>query len=97
MAKGYWIVVYHAVLDAARHAQYSAEAVPAIVAAGGRILARGTAVRTFEGPPNQRSVVIEFASVPHAIAAYESARYQAALRLLQGAVEREVRIVEGVD
>jgi uncharacterized protein (DUF1330 family) len=97
MGKGYWITIYHSVSDPARLARYSAEAVSAVVAAGGRIVARGTAARTFEGVPNQRTTLIEFDSVAQAIAAYESPRYQAALHWLQGAVEREIRIVEGVD
>lgn len=95
MAKGYWITIYHAVSDPARLAAYATAATPAIEAAGGRIIARGTAVRTFEGGANQRAVVIEFDSVERAIAAYESPRYQAAARALKGAVEREVRILEG--
>jgi uncharacterized protein (DUF1330 family) len=96
MAKGYWLTLYRAVSDVARLDQYARLAGPAIEAAGGRILARGTAARTFEGGMNQRSVVIEFASVEQAIAAYESPRYQAALEVLKGAAEREVRILEGV-
>jgi uncharacterized protein (DUF1330 family) len=96
MGKGYWITVYRAVKDPARLAAYSALAVPALEAAGGRILARGTAARTFEAPYNERTVVVEFESVARAVAAYESPRYQAAARLLEGAVDREVRIVEGV-
>ncbi|HVO35013.1 MAG TPA: DUF1330 domain-containing protein [Gemmatimonadales bacterium] len=95
MAKGYWITIYHAVSDPARLARYAAAATPALEAAGGRILARGTAVRTFEGGANQRAVVIEFDSVAQAIAAYESPRYQAAAKALHGAVEREIRILEG--
>jgi len=96
MAKGYWITVYQAVSDPARLAQYAKMAEPVIEAAGGRILARGTAAKTYEGGVNRRSVVIEFESVEQAIAAYESPRYQAALKGLKGAVDREVRIVEGV-
>jgi len=96
MAKGYWITVYHAVSDPARLAAYSAAATPALIEAGGRILARGIAARTFEAPRSERTVIVEFDSVAQAIAAYESPRYQAARRLLEGAVEREVRIVEGV-
>ena len=96
MAKGYWLTLYRAVSDVARLDQYARLAGPAIEAAGGSILARGTAARTFEGGMNQRSVVIEFASVEQAIAAYESPRYQAALEVLKGAAEREVRILEGV-
>ena len=96
MAKGYWISFYRAVSDPGRLAAYGALAVPALEAAGGRILARGTAAKAFEGV-SERVVVVEFASVAQAVAAYESPRYQAARRLLDGAVDREVRIVEGVD
>ena len=39
---------------------------------------------------NQRSVVIEFDSVEEAIRTYESPEYQAALKVLEGAVERDV-------
>ena len=96
MAKGYWITIYRGVSDPARLARYSEAATPALEAAGGRIIARGTAIRTFEGGANQRTVVIEFDSVAQAIAAYESPRYQAAAQALEGAVDREVRILEGV-
>jgi uncharacterized protein (DUF1330 family) len=41
-------------------------------------------------------VLIEFDSVAQAVSTYESAAYQAALKLLEGAVERDVRILEGV-
>lgn len=97
MAKGYWITLYRSVTNPARLAEYTALATPAIEAGGGRILARGVASRTYEGEVNERTVVIEFASVDQAIAAYQSPRYQAAFKLLRGAVEREVRIVEGVE
>jgi uncharacterized protein (DUF1330 family) len=96
MAKGYWITLYHKVLDPARLAEYAALAGPAIEAGGGRILARGVAAKTFEGAENQRTVLIEFDSLREAVAAYNSPRYQAALALLRGAVERDVRILEGV-
>jgi len=96
MAKGYWLTIYGSVSDPARLAEYSALATPAIEAGGGRILARSAAVRTYEGRGNERTVLIEFASVQQAIAAYESPRYQEAANRLRGAVEREVRIVEGV-
>jgi uncharacterized protein (DUF1330 family) len=96
MNKGYWITVYRNVMDPSRLAEYAALAGPAIEAGGGRMLARGAAVRTFEGGENQRTVVIEFDSVSHAVSAYNSPAYQTARALLKGAVEREVRIVEGV-
>ena len=45
----------------------------------------------------QRVVVIEFESVDKAVAAHDSAAYQEALKALgKDAVERDMRIVEGV-
>jgi len=41
-------------------------------------------------------VLVEFDSVARAVQTYQSSQYQAALVLLKGAVERDVRIVEGV-
>jgi uncharacterized protein (DUF1330 family) len=45
---------------------------------------------------NQRLVVMEFESLEKAIATYNSAAYQEALRVLGSGAERDVRIVEGV-
>src|SRR5262245_14276478 len=95
MPKAYWISHYQSISDPTRFAEYAALASTAIGAAGGRLVARGNAVRTFEGVEGQRDVVVEFDSVDAAVAAYESDAYQAALRTLQGAVVRDVRIVEG--
>jgi uncharacterized protein (DUF1330 family) len=95
MARGYWITFYRSVSNPEALAEYSRLAGPAIQAGGGRFLVRGTAVRAFEAGVIQRAVVIEFDSVERAVAAYESPAYQAALRVLEGAAEREVRIVEG--
>jgi len=95
MSKGYWIAFYRRVMDPARLSEYAALAGPAIEAGGGRFLAREMPVTTFEGVEDQRSVVIEFDSVEQAIAAYRSPGYQVALVKLKGAVEREVRIMEG--
>jgi uncharacterized protein (DUF1330 family) len=96
MAKGYWITIYHSISDPSKLTQYAALATPAIEAGGGRILARGTAVATFEHAGNQRTVVIEFASTKQAIETYHGTAYQAAANILKGAAVREVRIVEGV-
>ena len=51
--------------------------------------------KAYEAGVKDRSVVIEFDSVKKAIAAYESPEYQAAKKLLEGAVERDVRFLEG--
>lgn len=96
MAKGYWISCYRSVSDAAAVAAYARQAGPAIAAHGGRFLARDKAAMAYESGVLERIVVVEFASVDAAIAAYESPDYQAALAVLQGAAERDVRIVAGL-
>ena len=96
MAKGYWIVFYHSVSNPAALAEYAKLSGPAIQAGGGRFLARGNPAKTFEAGLNQRSIVIEFDSVQRAITAYETPAYQTALKVLEGAVKRDVRILEGV-
>ncbi|MGW5263465.1 DUF1330 domain-containing protein [Microbispora sp. NPDC004025] len=45
----------------------------------------------------ERSVLIEFDSFEQAVAAYESEAYQEALLALSDGVERDSRIVEGID
>jgi uncharacterized protein (DUF1330 family) len=97
MAKAYWVGAYREVRDPARLAEYSALAGPAIIAAGGRFLARGTATSAYEDGVVERTVLVEFDSVTLAEAAYRSEAYQRALAVLRGAAVRDVRIVDGVD
>ena len=96
MAKAYWVATYRSVTDPDALAAYARLAGPAITVAGGRILARGMPAQVYEAGLQQRTVVIEFASVAQAQAAHDSPAYQEALALLAGAVERDIRIVEGV-
>jgi len=96
MAKGYWITFYRSISNPAALAEYAKLAGPAIEAAGGRFLTRGAAVKAYEAGIKERSIVIEFDSAAKAIAAYESPAYQAARKILEGAVERDVRILEGI-
>jgi uncharacterized protein (DUF1330 family) len=95
MAKAYWIACYRSISNSDALAAYAKLAGPAIQAAGGRFLVRGTPVKTYEGGLNQRTVVIEFESVDKAIAAHDSPGYQEALRVLGDAADRDLRIVEG--
>jgi len=96
MPKAYWIANYRSVSNPAAVSAYAELSGPALKAAGGRIIARGTPAKTFEQGLNQRTVIIEFDSVAQAIAAYESDAYKAALRVLGNAADRDLRIVEGV-
>jgi len=96
MPKGYWVTFYRSVSNPAALTAYGKVAGPAIAAGGGRILARGAPARAYEAGLDQRCVVIEFDSLERAFAAYESPEYQAAKKLLEGSVERDVRMVEGI-
>jgi len=96
MAKGYWVVCYRSIKDAEGLAAYARLAAPAIEAAGGRYLARGTPAVVHEHGLKQRTVLIEFESLQKAIAAHDGAGYQAALKALGDAVERDMRIIEGL-
>ena len=96
MPKAYWISAYRAVKDADKLAAYAKLAGPALTASGGRFLARGEPAKVYELGLKQRTVLIEFESVEHAVAAHDSPAYQAALAALGDGAEREIRIIEGV-
>ena len=95
MAKAYWVAVYRSVKNPTALAEYAKLAGPAILAGGGRFLVRGTPAKTYEAGLNQRTVIIEFESVAAAVAAHDSPAYQAAMKALGDAAERDIRIVEG--
>jgi uncharacterized protein (DUF1330 family) len=97
MAKAYWISTYRSVRDPQALAAYAKLAGPALAAAGGRILARGEPAQVYESGVKQRTVLIEFASVAQAIAAHDSPGYKEALAALGNAVDRDMRIVEGLE
>ena len=97
MAKAYWIGCYRSISNPDALAAYAKLAGPAIIAAGGKFLARGGTAKTYEAGLDQRTVLIEFNSVAHAIAAHDSPGYQAALAALGNGAERDIRIVEGLE
>jgi uncharacterized protein (DUF1330 family) len=97
MAKAYWVATYRSISDPDALAGYAKLAGPAIMAAGGRFLARGTAAKAYEAGVVQRVVIVEFDSVAAATAAHDSEGYQAALKVLGKGADRDLRIVEGVE
>ena len=97
MPKGYWITFYRSISDPVALGAYAKLAGPAVIANGGRFLARGGTVKTYEQGIAQRTIALEFASVEQAIAAHDSPAYQEALVALGNTCERDMRIVEGVD
>ena len=96
MPKGYFLSAHRSLADPDKRQAYLALAGPAIVKAGGVVIASTNAVEAFENGVSQQTVLIECESLDSAIAAYHSEDYQAALRALDGGADRDVRIFEGV-
>jgi uncharacterized protein (DUF1330 family) len=98
MAKAFWITTYRSISNPDALAAYAKLAAPALTAAGGRFLARGVAAKVMEQGLMERTVLIEFPSVEQAVAAYNSSGYKQALAALgKNAVERDIRIIEGLE
>lgn len=75
MPKAYWIAAYRSVRDPEALAAYAKLGGPALLKAGGRVLARGNPAQVYDGGLNQRTVLIEFDSVAQAVAAHDSPGY----------------------
>ncbi len=97
MPKAYWMSTYLEIHDEEKLAAYAKIAGPAVLAAGGRFLARGVAIKAFEAGKVQRTTLVEFESLEAAIAAHETPEYKKALAALEGGVTRDLRIVEGIE
>ncbi|MFG1872514.1 DUF1330 domain-containing protein [Micromonospora arborensis] len=97
MAKGYWVSAYRTISDPEKLAAYNDLAGPAVQAGGGRVLARDGRVVARDAGIAQRTILIEFDSFEQAVAAHASAAYQEALAALGDGVERDFRIIEGLD
>ncbi len=96
MAKAYWIAFYREIRDQDKLAAYAKIAVPAIIAGGGNVLARGQAAHVFEAGLKERTVLIEFPDMRTALATHDSPAYQAALAALGDGAVRDLRFIEGV-
>jgi uncharacterized protein (DUF1330 family) len=97
VAKGYWVSAYRTIADPEKLDAYNTLARAAVQAGGGRVLARGGRVVAHDDGIAERTVLIEFDSFEQAVAARESEAYQQALIVLSDGVERDFRIVEGLD
>jgi len=94
MPKGY-VITRVDVTNPEAYALYAAAATRVIAAHGGRALARGGRYEALEGTARARNVVLEFDSYEAARAYFDSADYQAARALREGAAEMEMVLVEG--
>ena len=95
--KGYLVSAYRSIKDPDKLAAYAKLAGPAFSKYGAKYLVRDTAAQAYEAGIKQRIVIVEFESVAKAVEAHDSPEYQAALKVLGNAVERDLRIVEGLD
>jgi uncharacterized protein (DUF1330 family) len=97
MPKGYWVSVYRTATDPEELAAYNELAGAAVRPEGGRTLARDGRVSAYEDGIVGRTVLVEFDSFEQALAARESSAYQEALAALPDGVERDFRVIEGLD
>ncbi|MDA7635310.1 DUF1330 domain-containing protein [Alphaproteobacteria bacterium] len=96
MPKGYLVSIYSAIHDEEKLAAYAKLAKPALESFGGNFIIRGMPAMVKENGVMNRTVVCEFPSLDVAKTAVESPAYAEALVALDGAAERDMRIVEGV-
>ena len=93
--KGYWIAIYKDLKNPENIKKYAEKASPAIKKHKGKILSRGGRIKTIEGSPSPRTVLIEFPSMQDALQCYNSDEYQEAMKIGKGEFNRHIQIVEG--
>jgi uncharacterized protein (DUF1330 family) len=96
MTGAYWVNAFRAVHDQDKLAAYVELGGPAVLEAGGRLLARGKAAAAYEAGIRERTTLAWFDSVDAAVAAYDSPGYRKALDALGDGAERDLRIVEAL-
>lgn len=94
MTKAYWIARVD-VRDPEGYKDYVSTAKPAFERFGAQFIARGGVANAVEGPGRARNVIIEFASMQHALDCYNSPEYQAAKVIRQKFADGEIVLVEG--
>jgi uncharacterized protein (DUF1330 family) len=93
-----YLIVETDITDPEQYEQYKAASPAAIAAGGGRFLVRGGEMAVLEGDWHpSRLVLVEFPDLEAAKAFYESEKYQAAIKLREGAANLNMVAVQGVD
>ena len=96
MGKAFILPSYLGSPQPERLAEYAGSARTAIEANGGRFIVRCLSAHTYEDGLSERTIIVEFASVEQAMAAYESPAYQVTRELL-GPANRDVSVNEQAD
>jgi uncharacterized protein (DUF1330 family) len=90
-------VIYEAVVtDPDQYEQYKTRAAASVTAAGGRYIARGGDVESFEGAEPARVVILEFPTFDAATAWYQSEAYTEAKSLREAACQARLFVVDGI-
>jgi uncharacterized protein (DUF1330 family) len=93
-----YVIVETDVTDPEQYSQYTAASPAAVAAGGGRFLVRGGELSVLEGDWSpSRLVVLEFEDLEAAKRWYDSAIYQDARKLREGAANFRAIAVQGVD
>jgi uncharacterized protein (DUF1330 family) len=95
MTKGYFLSAHRSPADQKKRDAYLVLATPALIKAGGKILAATNIIDAHENGVVEQTVLIEFESFKRAKLAYDSPDYQEALKALDGGADRDIRIFEG--
>ena len=91
-----YLVANYDVVDSDRYREYQKGAAP-IIAGGGKILVLDPASTIKEGEAGAQTVVIEYPTKEAALAAYESADYQAVVGIrLEATTNGRAVIVDGM-
>ena len=96
MPKGYWIVRVD-ITDMEKYQAYIAANGKPLARHGARFLVRGAPFKSVEGASRSRNAVIEFPSYQDALDCYNSADYQAAIKLREPVSTADLIIIEGYD
>ena len=95
MPKGYFLSAHRSPANPEKRQAYLELAGPAMIKAGGKMLASTSIVDAHENGVAQQTVLVEFENLQKAKDAYNSNDYQAALKALDGGADRDIRIFEG--
>ncbi len=92
-----YVIVETDIHDPEQYDRYRAVSPAAVAAGGGRFVARGGELAVLEGDWHpSRLVILEFPDLETAKQWYESAQYQDAKKLREGAANLRMVAVEGV-
>ena len=96
MPKGYFLSAHRGPANPEKRTAYLELAGPAMLKAGGKVLASTNNIVAHENGKTEQTVLVEFQSFSEAVEAYESEDYQKALNALDVGADRDIRIFEGV-